>query len=494
MPANDEAVGIEALVRARAIESPHAPAVVTERSSISYAALVAAVDQLDELTARVPVVRAARCIGVSFTSPVSHLVATLLLLRLGKTQMMVPPQAPATWADVLARSGVECMLGDHRQPAPLDVPRAVIDPAVLFRPRPWPPAGPLPVDPAAPALLVAGSGTTGQPRLIEYSHGGLRGCIERDRRFRPIGPGRRHLSVTNVGFYTAKRRALGCLVSGGTVVLREERTNSLDLCDRLAVDHLSVVVMQAEDMVTSLQGAAPGPRLPRLASLVVGSAPVSEALRHGLAERVTPNVWVTYGSNEFGEATCAPPEVWRRHPGSVGRPLDGVEIGIVDAAGRALPAGQPGRVWLRAEGIFTRYVGEPEATAAAVVDGRYFPGDMGTLTPDGVLLFQGRADDLMIFDGINIYPREIEAVLEAHPAVREAAAFPVPSQRHTQIPVAAVVLAQPATEADLIAHCRQQLGARAPQTIVVRESLPRNAAGKVLKRELAASLRPNTAG
>jgi hypothetical protein len=109
-------------------------------------------------------------------------------------------------------------------------------------------------------------------------------------------------------------------VAGGTIVLREQPVNTIDLCDLVAVDHLSVVVMQAEDMVASLPPEPSAPRLPRLASLVVGSAPVSEALRRALAARITPHVWVTYGSNEFGEATCAAPDIWVRHPGSVGRP------------------------------------------------------------------------------------------------------------------------------------------------------------------------------
>lgn len=483
---HERAGGIDGFIRAQAGTTPYAPAVVTERSSLTYAALVAAIDRLDALTAALPVVREAGCIGLSFTNPLNHLVATLFALRIGKTQITVPPQVPAQWTELLAVSGVQCILCDHRNPLPVDVPRAVIDPQPLYRNAAWPLAAAHEIDAAAPALRVPGSGTTGRPRLIEYDHGGLLACIRRDQRFRPIGPGSRHLSVTNIGFYTAKRRALGCLVAGGTIVLREQPINTVDLCDRAAVDHLSVVVMQAEDMVASLPPEPAAPRLPRLASLVVGSAPVSEALRRTLAARITPHVWVTYGSNEFGEATCAPPDVWERHPGSVGRPLEGVDVGIVDAAGAPLPAGQPGRVRLRGAGMFTRYVGDPAATSAAVVDGWYFPGDLGSLTPDGVLVFQGRADDLMIFDGINIYPREIEAVLEAHPAVREAAAFPITSQRHTQIPVAAVVVSEAVSEGDLVAWCRRQMGARAPHAIAMHASLPRNEAGKVLKRELAA--------
>jgi acyl-coenzyme A synthetase/AMP-(fatty) acid ligase len=259
-----ERAGIDGLIRAQAGATPYAPAVVTERSSLTYAALVAAVDRLDALTAQVPAVRQAGCIGLSFTNPVTHLVATLFLLRLGKTQITVPPQVPAQWIELLAASGVQCILCDHRNPLPIDVPRAVIDPQSLYRAPTWPLAAAREIDAATPALLVPGSGTTGRPRLIEYSHGGLLACIKRDQRFRPIGPGSRHLSVTNIGFYTAKRRALGCLVAGGTIVLREQPVNTTDLCDRAAVDHLSVVVMQAEDMVASLP---PEPSAPKLSPL-----------------------------------------------------------------------------------------------------------------------------------------------------------------------------------------------------------------------------------
>jgi long-chain acyl-CoA synthetase len=94
----------------------------------------------------------------------------------------------------------------------------------------------------------------------------------------------------------------------------------------------------------------------------------------------------------------------------------------------------------------------------------------------------------MNFDGIKIYPVEIESVLLEHPSVAEAAAFAIPSEKHQDVPVAAVVARGPLDRAQLLAWCKQRLGVRAPQRIVVLEALPRNARGKVLKRELAARL------
>jgi len=122
-----------------------------------------------------------------------------------------------------------------------------------------------------------------------------------------------------------------------------------------------------------------------------------------------------------------------------------------------------------------------------------YPGDLGVLTDDEQLIFKGRADDMMLFDGINIYPAEIEAVLAAHEAVGEAAAFPLKSEVHQDIPVAAVTLRAPVTEGELLAFCRARLGARTPQRIVAVEEFPRSPAGKILKRELPNVLRRKAA-
>jgi len=133
------------------------------------------------------------------------------------------------------------------------------------------------------------------------------------------------------------------------------------------------------------------------------------------------------------------------------------------------------------------YYRDPVATALHFKDGWFYPRDMGSLTPSGALRLHGRADDVMNLNGIKIFPAEIERVLEEHPAVRAAAAFAKRSGAHGDIPVAAVELhASGSVEAEeLMASARALLGVRAPRKIFVLDTLPRNAAGKVLKRRLA---------
>jgi long-chain acyl-CoA synthetase len=131
-----------------------------------------------------------------------------------------------------------------------------------------------------------------------------------------------------------------------------------------------------------------------------------------------------------------------------------------------------------------------ETASSAFRDGWFYPRDLLSSTKDGPLIFHGRVDDMMILNGINIFPTAIEDALESHPDVLEVVAYPIKSRIHGEIPVAAVVLKECAEKRDvshLIDHCRQILGIRAPRQIFVVDRIPRNSAGKPLRRELAAS-------
>ena len=137
-------------------------------------------------------------------------------------------------------------------------------------------------------------------------------------------------------------------------------------------------------------------------------------------------------------------------------------------------------------GFARSYLDDPAATARAFRDGWYYPGDLGFLAPEGALFLKGRADDLINYDGTKIYPADIELALQQHPAVAEAAAFPVLVDGFRQRPVAAVLLKAPATPDELLAFGRERLGMRSPRDVHIVHEFPRNAVGKVLKRELAA--------
>ena len=174
----------------------------------------------------------------------------------------------------------------------------------------------------------------------------------------------------------------------------------------------------------------------------------------------------------------------RKVPGVVGQLLPDAQVEVVDEDHNPLPFGDVGRLRLTSTSTIDGYLDNLRETAAFFRDDWFYPGDLGELTPDGALIHYGRADDLMILNGFNIYPAEIENALLQHPAVVEAAAFPVKHQVKGDIPAAAVVTNAQVSEDELYAHCRSWLGAKSPVGIMGVDKLPRNAAGKVLKAEL----------
>ena len=138
--------------------------------------------------------------------------------------------------------------------------------------------------------------------------------------------------------------------------------------------------------------------------------------------------------------------------------------------------------------MFGGYLNDPESTRSCLIDGWFFPGDLGKMTPDGQLIHCGRADQMMIFNGINIYPAEIEQCVTRHPAVTDAAAFPLSSPVHQDVPVCAVVLLEGSTitEEHLLAYLQQRLGFRSPRRLIRLKAIPRNEQGKVIRHELMA--------
>lgn len=195
---------------------------------------------------------------------------------------------------------------------------------------------------------------------------------------------------------------------------------------------------------------------------------------------------IVYATNEADTITLADPALQAQVPNTVGRPVAPLEVQVVDGEGRVLPAEQTGEVRVRGPGVASAYLDNPQATARSFRDGWFHPGDLAYLTQEGALVLLGRKDDMMIFDGMNIYPAEIENALLSHPAVREAAAFPARHERFQDVPMAAVTLSGSVSERALIEHCRNLIGIRHPRRVRIVQEFPRNAMGKILKRELVA--------
>jgi malonyl-CoA/methylmalonyl-CoA synthetase len=220
--------------------------------------------------------------------------------------------------------------------------------------------------------------------------------------------------------------------------------------------------------------------LARLRLLVSGSAPLPPAVFERLAEGCGQPVLERYGMTETGMNVSNPYDGERR-PGTVGFPLPGVSLRLADG----------GEVLLQGPNVFGGYWGRPEATAEAfTADGWFRTGDIGEHDPDGYLRLVGRARDLIITGGLNVYPREVEDVLLEHPAVAEVAVAGLPDPEWGEVVAAWVVPARasdPPEPDELSGFAAERLSRfKCPRRIVFVDRLPRNALGKILRHELPA--------
>jgi long-chain acyl-CoA synthetase len=175
--------------------------------------------------------------------------------------------------------------------------------------------------------------------------------------------------------------------------------------------------------------------------------------------------------------------------GSCGKPLGTTALRVVDGVGNPLPPGQVGEIVLRSPQVMSGYWELPEATAEATRDGWFHTGDAGYVDADGYLYVHDRIKDMIVSGSENIYPAEVESALSGHPAVADVGVIGVPDARWGEAVKAIVVRKKgaDATEAELIAYCRARIAHyKAPKSVAFADALPRNASGKILKRELRA--------
>ena len=215
---------------------------------------------------------------------------------------------------------------------------------------------------------------------------------------------------------------------------------------------------------------------------VSGSAPLPAQIFDEFRERFGHAPLERYGMSET-LMNISNPYIGERRPGSVGLPLPGVSVRLLDTEGHPVPYGETGEVHLKGPNIFAGYWRREEATRAAFHDGYFKTGDIATRSPDGYYTLCGRKSDLIISGGFNIYPREIEEFLQEQDGVTEAAVAAAPDRVRGEVPVAFVVTTRAVT--DLEALCREKLASfKVPRSFIVVDKLPRNALGKVQKHLL----------
>jgi acyl-CoA synthetase (AMP-forming)/AMP-acid ligase II len=290
---------------------------------------------------------------------------------------------------------------------------------------------------------------------------------------------------------------LSPLMAGGrvTVAGRFRPAEFFPMVERVRPTYFSAV-----PAIYAMLASLPPEVRPDTSSLrhaICGAAPMPAELMERFERRFAVPVVEGYGLSEGTCASTLNPPAGPRKPGTVGRPLPGQEVALMDHEGNLVTeAGSSGEVVVRGPNVMRGYLGQPDATARTITDGWLHTGDVGRFDEDGYLVLVDRIKDMIIRGGENIYPKEIEIVLQAHPSVLEAAVVGGPDQVLGEVPVAYVALA-PGTDAaadDLIGHCASSLTRmKVPVAVHILAELPKNPVGKIDKPALRTSLQTQNA-
>jgi malonyl-CoA/methylmalonyl-CoA synthetase len=345
---------------------------------------------------------------------------------------------------------------------------------VVAPPVDLPDAAPAALDaaqPDDPALIGYTSGTTGAPKGAVLSHANLlAGSASVELAWRWSADDRLVLALPLFHVHGLCVGLHGTLLAAAAAVLLPRF--SVDGVLDAAATHGGTLFFGVPTMYHRLAQSPRAGELARLRLCVSGSAPLPAELHRALAERAGQRVLERYGMTETLMNVSNPYDGERR-PGSVGLPLPGVELRLVED-----------EIQVRGPNVFGGYWRRPDATADSFADGWFRTGDLGALDDDGYLRILGRSKELIISGGFNVYPREVEEVLLDHPAVSEAAVVGTPSDEWGEV-VTAYVVADGASEAALLEFAEARLAAfKRPRSVRFVDALPRNALGKVLKHEL----------
>ena len=338
------------------------------------------------------------------------------------------------------------------------------------------------------ALLLHTSGTTSRPKQVPLLQRNLMASTRTVAQHYRLGPDDiSYCAMPLFHIHGLVASTLGSLASGGSVVLprRVAPRRFWNQARVAGVTWLSAGPTLHQMLLEQRDKEGPPSTLRFVRSC---SSALSPALMQRAEREYQVPMLEAYGMTEASHQMSSNPLPPAPRPmGAVGIPT-GTEICIIDPAGRHLTEGEAGEVAIRGPGVTSGYLDNPEANAAAFLDGWFRTGDRGVLE-NGYLRLEGRLKELIIRGGENISPAEVEDVLKAHPAVADAACFGIPDEKYGEEVGAAVSLSGDADERTLIAHCRERLTAvKVPKRLFFVPELPRTPTGKLQRRRIADAL------
>ncbi len=437
---------------------PDRDALVSATATLSYAALVESVQAKVELLQKAGVANDA-VVGIRCADDILHILQLLATINVGATSFAIPShESEQVQQSLIDQCGATHVVHGEDIERISTSNRAM--PALLDEAR----------------LLFSTSGTTGTPKLVIHHDSDL------------VAQAHRHIDSKQERFAClasmehnfVRRHRLYCLAVGASNIFLDAKPKSLaSQCQALTVNVLHVSAFQAQELLAE-------PDIHKLSGirLKLGGSHVPLPLRQQLRDKITTNLQAGYGTTETGAISFTDPGDGDAGE-SVGQPLAGIEVCVVTADRDLLTTGERGELAIRCSGMFRGYLGNPELTASRLNDGWFYTGDTGFVDDEQRIHLCGRADDMFVFNSMNIFPQDIESRICRFPNVIEALVLPQASEVHGNIPVAFVVFAK-GTNANLQslqAYVRKYVGARCPRQFNSVESLPRNAAGKVSRHD-----------
>ncbi len=433
-------------------------------------------------------------IGLCFGNDMGHLIVVLAAGRIGVTTLSLDARCSADEVRLYTRiASLDRIVGDRDLDGLSELPNVRFDQDWLDGSNIEPDFGAARAQGGDLLFVISlSSGTTGQPSPALTTHrqyslmlGG--GMLDFGRII-----GRRYLCMTSFAFSASRNLCLVALMGGSTVYLHPPLFWPGELVEemrRLRIDSAFMVPTVIRWLLT-IEPPSDGLLLPDFHSLIVGGAMFSAREKQQAVALITPNIVEFYGTSVVGNLTALWPHEMANKAASVGRPGLLVDVEIVDDAGERLPAGQVGRIRCAAP----RWPVNPGIELATPADqpqpphgsAWYYPGEVGSFDESGYLFLKSRVSDLIIRAGANIYPGEIEDVLMSHDAVIEAAVVGRPDPVMGECVVAFVTTREAVGAEMLRQHCRDRLlPYKVPEELLLVDSLPKTAAGKVRKHVLA---------
>jgi long-chain acyl-CoA synthetase len=481
----------------RALSDPHLPAIKQGDTILSYAALDGAASRLATLLAGRGVNRGDR-VALIMPNVAYFPIAYYAILRLGAVVVPMNPLLKAgeiafAWSDSGAKVAVVFPLfAEEAQKAAgttgTDVIVTVPQEFERTLTGTEPTDAVVPVDPSDTAVILYTSGTTGQPKGAELSHANLRSnALTTIETLMPNGPGDVLFGGLPLFHSFGQTCGLNAAMAGGACLALLPKFDG-EQALRIVDEDRVTIFLGVPTMYMALL-AVNNPQRFNTSTVRVGasggaSLPV-EVLK-GVEQRFGFQLLEGYGLSETS------PVASFNHPdrptkaGSVGTPIRGVEFALQDENGKEVGDGVIGEIVIRGENVMKGYWNRPDATAEAMRGGWFHTGDLATRDADGYYFIVDRVKDLIIRNGFNVYPREVEEVLYTHPAVAEAAVFGIPDPTHGEEVAALVTLKDGATATpdELRAFVANQIAAYKYPRVVRLGELPKGPTGKILKREI----------